>query len=89
VEHYILGSLESSAYPYIDISFDENVKKMGKGSELEKNLHRIVIDVTQKRGNEILRDLNRMNVNSAILFPGLEGFAKSLETQLAVMSRFM
>lgn len=72
----------------IDISFDDNLGKMGKPPELKENLHRIVIDVTLPKRKEILRHLHRMNINNASLFPGLQGFAESLETQLAYPEKF-
>lgn len=37
-----------------------------------------------KLRKEIIRHLQRMNINRATLFPGLEGFAKSLNTALAI-----
>lgn len=37
----------------------------------------------QARG-EILRELHRMNINYATLFPGLDGFAKSLATNVTI-----
>lgn len=61
---------------------------MGSKSDLEKNLHRIVVDVELLERNEILKELNRMNINSAALFPGLQGFAESLATQLANPGKF-
>lgn len=72
----------------IDVPFDDNLKSMGTVHELKKNLHRIVIDIEAHQRNEVLRDLSKMNIEYATLFPGLQGFAKSLETQLAYPEKF-
>ncbi len=37
----------------------------------------------QARG-EILRELHRMNINDATLFPGIDGFARSLTTIVTI-----
>lgn len=72
----------------IDVPFDDNLKSMGTVSELKKYLHRIVIDITARTRNDILQDLSKMNINNATLFPGLQGFAQSLQTQLAYPEKF-
>ncbi len=72
----------------IDQSFDDNLKGMGRKSGLQNNLHRIAVDVKLSKRNQILKELNRMNINSAALFPGLQGFAESLATQLADPGKF-
>jgi len=72
----------------ISESFIDNLKEMGKASEIQSHLHRIPIEVDTEKRNEILRKLHAMNINQAVLFPGLEGFSKSLKTQLAFPEKF-
>ncbi len=43
------------------------------------DVHLIKIIVPIKLHEEIKRDLKTVNINAATLFPGLEGFARSLK----------
>lgn len=65
-------------------SFDDNFNEFLSKSNFSKdNLIKLTIksdDITVKK--EIFRHLHRMNINEAVLFPGLVGFAESLETLL-------
>lgn len=72
----------------INVSFDSNLISMGTDKELKKNIHRMIIDINSSDKNEIMEDLSKMNISSATLFPGLQGFAQSLETQLAYPGKF-
>ena len=54
---------------------------MGWGPETL--LYRLLISPTARRG--ILRQLHRMNISYATLFPGLDGFAQSLGTNLTIL----
>jgi len=47
-------------------------------------MHKITIKDYSRR--DMLSELKRMNITHQTLFPGLDGFAKSLEAQLAVSS---
>jgi hypothetical protein len=38
--------------------------------------HKLIIPIDQR--TQILRELSRMNINAASLFPGLEGYARSI-----------
>lgn len=57
--------------------FTENLLRM-KGLDTAQCVVKIVIPYDAKA--DALRDLNRVNVNRATLFPGLDGFAQSLGT---------
>lgn len=48
-----------------------------------KRLFRIDISTSPQTKKEILQQLSRMNISNATLFPGLQGFARSLEAALA------
>ena len=37
---------------------------------------------------EILRELHRMNINYATLFPGLDGFSRSLTTNITISKNY-
>jgi len=63
--------------------FDDNLAATIRGKKNRSHLVRI--DVKMSRRNKLLfiQKLHRMNMNRATLFPGLNGFAKSLENLLA------
>lgn len=70
----------------VEKSFGENIKEMKIQNKY--HLSRIVIDVTKSQRNNILKELNAININSATLFPGLQGFSESLATQLSDPGKF-
>jgi hypothetical protein len=47
-------------------------------------LFKLVISPSARR--DVLKELHRMNINYATLFPGLDGFARSLKTILTMRS---
>jgi hypothetical protein len=61
--------------------FDVNLKNM-EGWHLTDNVLKIKLDLDAAALKSFTHILGRMNVNSAVLFPGLDGFAKSLHEQL-------
>lgn len=60
--------------------FKENLKSCFKNNN---DIHKITIECDKKKRNEILRHLKNMNINNEVLFPGLDGFAKSTGELLA------
>jgi hypothetical protein len=64
-------------------SFDENLKALN-GWDKENNVFRIHFKFTTNERNKALRELYRMNINRAALFPGIDGFAKSLKQKIAL-----
>lgn len=65
-----------------DISrpFDENLSALFLKPDSQSNLIKIVIEDDSELRQDILKNLNRMNLNAATLYPGLAGFAQSLRT---------
>jgi hypothetical protein len=61
--------------------FDENLKNMA-GWHLSGSVLKIKLDLDAAALKNFTHLLGRMNVNSAVLFPGLDGFAESLHEQL-------
>jgi hypothetical protein len=61
-------------------SFAQNLRALLSYREpkSETNFIKIEITVCREQRNRILRRLLNMNMNEAVLFPGLEGFARSL-----------
>ena len=53
----------------------------------EEHLYKIVIKLEQQERSRIIEELNDMNINEAVLFPGLDGFARSLRMQLAFLHK--
>ena len=69
-----------------DISkpFQENIEKtFDDDDKLKENLRKYEITVTPVIRNKIILYLIRMNMNTATLFPGFEGFSKSMQFVLA------
>jgi len=62
-------------------SFDENLKNMD-GWHLSSNILKIRLELDTRSFQEFTHFLGRMNVNAAVLFPGLHGFARSLHEQM-------
>lgn len=62
--------------------FECNLATLRSASGFRDNFVKYTIVNDRKVRREILRELHRMNVNEATLFPGLEGFARSLKTLL-------
>ena len=48
------------------------------------SLTRLLIHITPDLRKEMLAHLHRMNIDRATLFPGLQGFAESLQTRMAI-----
>src|SRR5262249_1853263 len=62
-------------------SFSENLKSM-RGWDLGKNVCKLYLRFDDTKKVEALKLLKRMNVTSTVLFPGLDGFARSLGEEL-------
>jgi hypothetical protein len=60
-------------------SFEDNLMAYD-GKDLKRMFIKVVIP--NKWRYEILSDLKDMNINSATLFPGLDGFARSLKSSI-------
>jgi hypothetical protein len=64
--------------------FEENLSARKYRSESKGSLRRLKIVASREQRWEILRRLYRMNMSEAVLFPGLEGFSRSLEMSLVL-----
>jgi hypothetical protein len=62
-------------------SFEGNLLAFPKG-DFANHVHKIVIPNHLRE--EILATLNKMNINRASLFPGIDGFAQSLITNVQI-----
>jgi len=65
----------------IRTSFCKNLKAMD-GWQLKENVFKLYLDFDNNRKKAAVRTLKRMNVSSTVLFPGLDGFARSLGEEL-------
>jgi hypothetical protein len=63
----------------LSLSFVENLQALGK-EELPQVLYKFIIPVEWR--NEIFHDLFNMNIGPHTLFPGLDGFAKSIKLRM-------
>jgi len=52
------------------------------GWNLKNNIRKIVLNLETNNLIEFARTLRRMNISSAALFPGLDGFCRSLGEHL-------
>jgi hypothetical protein len=64
----------------------ENLKAF-KGWEKKGNILRIHFKLSKEKRNDALLELNRMNINRASLFSGLDGFAQSLKQRIILYNR--
>ena len=62
-------------------SFVTNLEAMD-GWSLPNNLRKLHLELDQDAAREFARNLKDMNISFAALFPGLEGFAKSIKQQI-------
>ncbi len=70
-------------------TFRENLASCFTDSQdLTQNVHATVLDVSKSERNRILWELKKMNISNDVLFPGLDGFAKSLGERLAYREVF-
>jgi hypothetical protein len=60
----------------ISVGFEQNIEAMG-GWDLEQNLVKLVLDLDKKQSARFADHLKQMNMTSALLFPGFDGFAFS------------
>lgn len=67
----------------VSVAFEDNLAELvGSQQTQNNNFIKFVIQKNLLKLREIgLRHLHSMNINNATLFPGLEGFARSLETR--------
>ena len=56
-----------------------NLRAVGTPAELRKNVIKIEIPVVRKVQYQMLMSLERLNVHRLSLFPGIDGFAQSLQ----------
>jgi hypothetical protein len=66
----------------VDLSFEENLEATLLRPGHDGMLIKLVIKNDAALRKEIIKNLNRMNMNAATLYPGLAGFARSLRTLL-------
>ena len=65
----------------VSVSFMENLRAM-EGFELGKNVMCLMLKFSASEARRITETLKRMNLSSAALFPGFDGFARSLGEDL-------
>jgi hypothetical protein len=63
-------------------SLGDNLAALGGPEQLRRWIHKIKVPANVRL--EALRKLNRMNINQASLFPGLDGFSRSLRVRLEI-----
>lgn len=68
-------------------TFLENLKAM-EGWDSKHNILKLRLKMTSQELFRFVVALRRMNVHSAVLFPGLDGFARSLHERIPLMTDF-
>ena len=71
----------------VSVGFIENIKAMTNW-HWKRHVFRIRLTMTRCEQVKFSKELRRMNVDSATLFPGLDGFAKSLEERMPIWHNF-
>jgi FRG domain len=66
----------------LEVSFLDNLREM-KGHDSDKNIVKLCLELTKDTRVEFAKKLKLMNISSAALFPGLDGFSRSLGEHLA------
>jgi FRG domain-containing protein len=61
----------------ISLGFEQNIEAMD-GWDSDQHLVKLVLDLDKARSAEFANNLKQMNMTSAVLFPGFDGFARSL-----------
>lgn len=67
----------------LQVSFEENLLAF-RQNDFANHVHKIVIPNDMAMRVDILAILNKMNINRASLFPGIDGFAQSLITNVQI-----
>jgi hypothetical protein len=63
----------------VSAGFEENLQAMSlTGTKIEK------LDFPSNLRESVLAELNKMNINRASLFPGIDGFAQSLAVNVQI-----
>ncbi len=65
----------------VTATFEDNLRAI---PDHERMIVKVIIDPSCRR--EVLRKLYRLGINRATLFPGLEGFARSLRTKSLILA---
>ena len=65
----------------VTATFETNLKSM-QGCGQKKNVVKLRLDMKKEQFCKFARMLRRMNVSSAALYPGLDGFARSIGEQV-------
>ena len=65
----------------LSISYEQNMLAQDKSTD---GLTKICIEVNQSARKEFIFHLYRMNIDRSTLFPGLQGFAESLQTRMVI-----
>jgi hypothetical protein len=65
----------------IQSTFNENLQSMS-GCDRADNIVKIVLKLSNGEAINFIRELRNMNLSFATLFPGLDGFAKSIGQQI-------
>jgi hypothetical protein len=65
----------------IEISLEDNIKEM-RGCYVKTNVLKLCLQLDKRRAEVFARNLKHMNISFAALFPGLDGFAKSINQQI-------
>jgi hypothetical protein len=62
-------------------SFEDNLKAM-RDRDSKDNLRKLCLELSEEEARKFARNLKDMNISFAALFPGLDGFAKSINQQI-------
>lgn len=64
----------------VQIPFEDNISSLCVSADCGKNVRLLLIANNSAVRVEILKELHKMNMTHAVLYPGLDGFSRSLHT---------
>ena len=70
----------------VTCSYEDNLKSH-HGWNNKKNILKIFLDFTKQERKIALHELHRMNISQASLFPGLDGYARSMKQLIPIFER--
>jgi len=70
----------------ISCRFEDNLKNL-KDWHSSKNILKIFLNFSKKERKTALHELNRMNINRASLFPGIDGYSQSMKQLIPIFQQ--
>jgi hypothetical protein len=70
----------------VSCSFEDNLKNLKDWND-RKNVLKIFLNFSKQERETALNELHRMNINQASLFPGLDGYSRSMKQRFPIFEQ--